>query len=216
MLDFAEQLRVLAEARVYGIVDLGYIKPCQHVTQCEALLKGGITVVQLRAKAASASERAQLLADILPLFENFPAVCLVNDDLELACRTPGVGLHIGQDDTPIETCREQLGPERIIGLSTHSEAQADAAMQQFLLNYFAVGPVFATQTKPDYEPVGLKLVRNVACRQPTLPWFCIGGINRQNVATVNDAGARAVVAVSDLLLATDTAEAAKELYQQMA
>ena len=124
----------------------------------------------------------------------------------------GVGLHIGQDDTPAREARERIGPHRILGLSTHSAEQAQEAMNlgADVLSYFAVGPLFATQTKPDYTPIGLELATWVAQENPDLPYFCIGGINRANAQQVRDTGARRVVTVSDVLLAEDTATAVKE------
>jgi thiamine-phosphate pyrophosphorylase len=143
-----------------------------------------------------------------------PLVC--NDDLEAARAVPGTGLHVGQDDVDARTARAALGPERILGLSTHSLEQARAAIARAdVLSYFAVGPVFATATKPDYPAVGLELVRAVAALRPPLPWFCIGGINRTNVALVRAAGARAVVAVSDVLCAADPEAAARALREAM-
>jgi thiamine-phosphate pyrophosphorylase len=157
-------------------------------------------VVQLRLKGASKTERVDWLHAVLPILNAADVLCVLNDDWELAAATPGVGLHIGQDDAPVEHCREALGPDRIVGLSTHSQNQAQAAIEQaHLLDYFAVGPVFSTQTKPDYEPVGLGLVRHVAASKPPLPWFCIGGVNRQTLPQVIEAGGRAVVVVSDIL-----------------
>jgi thiamine-phosphate pyrophosphorylase len=133
---------------------------------------------------------------------------VVNDDVALALRYPTVGLHVGQEDTPALLAREMLGQERVIGLSTHSMAQAKEAIALgSTLSYFAVGPVFSTATKPDYVPVGLQLVRSVAALDSPTPFFCIGGITRSNVGLVKENGARRVVAVSDVLCAADSSSA---------
>lgn len=199
--------------RFYAILDTGYVSPNLLAKKAEELLKGGADVLQLRAKGLSTTQREVLLLGLLPLFSQYPQVPLiVNDDLELVLNYPGIGLHVGQDDTPVRKARELLGPDRILGLSTHSIEQAQNAIElREYLSYFAVGPVFPTQTKPDYIPVGLNLVSHVAALEPPLPWFCIGGINRKNVDQVLKAGARAVVVVSDVLTAEDTAQAVRTL-----
>jgi thiamine-phosphate pyrophosphorylase len=150
---------------------------------------------------------------LLPVFAGTGVPLIINDDVALAARHPQLGVHVGQDDTPVAAVRALLGPDRIIGLSTHSVPQIEAALAiQDQLTYFAVGPVFATQTKPDYQPVGLDLVRYLATCYPRLrvPVFCIGGINRTNAPTVIAAGARNLVAVSDVLLDPDPAAAIEE------
>jgi thiamine-phosphate pyrophosphorylase len=143
-----------------------------------------------------------------------PLIC--NDDVEAALAVPGVGLHVGQDDLAPRAARAALGPGRVLGLSTHSLAQAQAALLLGdVLEYFAVGPVFPTGTKPDYPAVGLELVRAVAALAPPRPWFCIGGINRENAAPVRAAGARAIVAVSAVLRAAEPEKMVRDLRTMM-
>ncbi len=207
----------LSATRFYAILDTGYVDPAQLADKAEALLKGGAGILQLRAKGLTTAQREVLLLSLLPLCSQYPDVPLViNDDLELAMNYPGVGLHVGQEDTAVQRARELLGPDRMIGLSTHSleQAQNAIALREYL-SYFAVGPVFPTQTKPDYIPVGLKLVSQVAALEPPLPWFCIGGINRKNIGQVLEAGAKAIVVVSDVLTAKDTAQAVRTLIKAM-
>jgi thiamine-phosphate pyrophosphorylase len=114
---------------------------------------------------------------------------------------------------PPADARARIGPGRILGLSTHSwpQARAALALAPGTIDYFCVGPVFATPTKPDYPPIGLELIGHVAGARPGLPWFAIGGITRANVAAVAAAGAQRVVVVSDVLRATDPAGAARAL-----
>ncbi len=199
----------LTSSRFYAILDSEYVDSRHWVETCRQLIAGGADLIQLRAKKESAKQRRELLESILPLFEPADAPPLIiNDDIDLCLAYPGLGLHVGQDDLPVEVARERLGPDRILGLSTHSLEQArDAIDRTALLDYFAVGPVFATPTKPDYQAVGLELVRAVTDLKPPLPFFCIGGIKRTNLSTVLQAGARRVVIVSDILQATDPAEA---------
>lgn len=199
-------------ARFYAILDTGYVPPERWSAVCRALLLGGAHLIQLRAKRETPAKRRALLEEILPLFAAgavvaAPPPLIVNDDLELALAYPQLGLHVGQDDLAPTLARERLGPDRLLGLSTHSPEQAGAAqaLPAGVLDYFAIGPVFATPTKPDYSPVGLELVRHVAASRPTLPWFCIGGIKRTNLPSVLAAGGTRVVVVSEVLCAAEPA-----------
>tara|TARA_B100000519_G_scaffold201873_1_gene218611 strand:- start:969 stop:1643 length:675 start_codon:yes stop_codon:yes gene_type:complete len=206
----------LRECSFYGILDTEYVSRTDWTRKYRALVKGGAGIIQLRAKKESSKARETLLVRILEIRnevedESQPPLIL-NDDLELCLRYANVGLHIGQEDTPSIDARSRLGPHRILGLSTHSIQQARQAMElpEGILDYFAVGPVFATQTKPSYTPVGLEMVRWVDQQSPKLPFFCIGGINRGNRNEVSKAGGSRVVAVSDPLLAQDTCAAVEE------
>lgn len=202
----------LRSARFYAILDTGYVPRDRWSSVCRALLRGGADIIQLRAKREAAAERRRLLEEILPLFVPgavvaTPPPLVINDDPDLALAYPQLGLHVGQDDLAPERARARLGPGRLLGLSTHSPAQAATAqaLPAGTLDYFAVGPVFATPTKPTYTPVGLELVRHVAASSPALPWFCIGGIKRGNLAAVRAAGGSRVVVVSEVLCAADPA-----------
>ena len=206
----------LSSARFYAILDTGYAPIARLPDFCRAVLAGGADVVQLRAKKSTTAERIELLQMLAPLCAAVGVPLICNDDLAAALAVPGVGLHVGQDDLPPREARAALGPARMLGLSTHSLAQAQAALALGdVLDYFAVGPVFPTDTKPDYPAVGLELVRAVATLNPPQPWFCIGGINRTNAASVRVAGARALVAVSVVLLATKPDEVVRELRETM-
>ncbi len=203
-------LRPLSGARFYAILDTGYAPVERFGELAFAVLAGGADIVQVRAKKSTTAERIELLKGIAPLCAaaGVPLVC--NDDLAAALAVPGVGLHLGQDDLPARGARTALGPERVLGLSTHSLAQAQGALALGdVLTYFAVGPIYKTGTKPDYPAVGLELVREVAALNPALPWFCIGGIKLQNAPLVRAAGAKALVAVSEVLLAENPAAVVK-------
>jgi thiamine-phosphate pyrophosphorylase len=202
--------RPLSAARFYAILDTGYAPAERFGELARAVLAGGADIVQVRAKKSTTAKRIEFLKEIAPLCAaaGVPLVC--NDDLTAALAVPGVGLHLGQDDLPAREARKALGPERVLGLSTHSLAQAQGALTLAdVLTYFAVGPVYRTGTKPDYPAVGLELVRAVAELKPGLPWFCIGGLNLKNAPLVRAAGARALVAVSAVLLADNPAAVVK-------
>jgi len=206
----------LSAAKFYAILDTGYAPAERFVELAQAVLAGGADIVQVRAKNSTTAQRIKLLQAVAPLCAaaNVPLIC--NDDLTAALAVENVGLHIGQDDLPARDARLALGPDRLLGLSTHSFAQAQNALALGdVLSYFAVGPVFKTGTKPDYVPVGLELVKRVAALNPSLPWFCIGGIHQTNAAQVRSAGARAIVAVSEVIRASNPANVVKALRQTM-
>lgn len=196
----------------YGILDTLYVSTDKWEDKCKALLDGGADMIEFRAKAETDEQCIELLDAIVPLCDNQRVPLIVNDSLELAVRYPNTGLHLGQDDMDIATAREILGPDRILGLSTHSTEQAQNALNRGdLLSYFAVGPIYANNTKPDYTPVGTELIEAVDALEPELPFFCIGGVNRKTMQAVKDAGAQRVCVVSDALLAEDTASVVREI-----
>lgn len=207
----------LSKAKFYGILDTGYLPVDKFPSMCSALLNGGADIIQVRAKKAGKDEYRKLLESVLPLFDKIDTPLIINDHLDIALEYPRCGLHIGQEDSSIEEARAKLGPDRIIGLSTHSVEQAAMALAKApILSYFCIGPVFATRTKPDYVPVGLELVRAVAALNAgLLPLFSIGGINRKNVGKVRRAGANRIVVVSDVLEALDPTAAVRELRTAM-
>ncbi len=213
----AELSNSLRDAVFYGIVDTGYVSADNLYEKCRQLVNSGCKIIQLRAKKESESERRDMAFEILPLFKNPNAPYLIiNDSIELAAEIcnliPNAGLHIGQDDGDPREARKIIGKNHILGLSTHSEEQAQNADSLFdTLDYFAVGPVYATNTKPGRIPVGLQLVNTVSKMSPKLPWFAIGGINLNTVEEVRKAGAERIVAVSDVLVQVDTTKAIKEL-----
>ena len=217
MAELSESLR---DATFYGILDTGYVAPENLVEKCKQLIATNCKIIQLRAKKQTEEERRKMAFEILPLFKNPNApYFIINDSPELAAEIcsiiPNAGLHIGQDDMPPRDAREIIGKNRILGLSTHSIEQAtNADMLDDVLDYFAVGPVFATNTKPGRIPVGLELVSNVAKMSPKLPWFTIGGVNIKTIADVAKAGAERIVAVSDVLIPEDTTASVNQLVEE--
>lgn len=208
--------RSLEDSRFYAILDTGYVDRTEWITRYNQLLAGGADIVQLRAKDVSKPERLVLLESILPDFVASGKPLIINDDLEIAALYPGlgIGLHIGQEDADPALARDTLGEHAIIGLSTHSLPQAEAAVQlarEGIIDYFAVGPVFKTPTKPDRRAVSLQLALEVKELDPPCPFFVIGGITRETVGDVAAAGLKRIVVVSDVLKAEDPADAIREL-----
>ena len=208
----------LYNATFYGIVDTGYVAPKDMFAKCRMLADSGVKIIQLRAKNDDYRERRAMAYELLPIFKNKNApFFIINDDVDLAadiCKEiENAGLHIGQDDCPIAEARKAIGENRVLGLSTHSPEQATCANENSnILDYFAVGPVYSTMTKPGRAAVGLELVKFVSQQLcPSIPWFCIGGVNLKTVADVRKAGGERIVAVSDVLLPEDTSSAVRKL-----
>ena len=165
------------------------------------MLEGGVDILQLRAKQFLPGAIRALAEKVLPVCREFGVRFLLNDHPELVPLTGADGVHVGQDDLPVPRVREIVGPDAIIGLSTHSLGQAVAAAGAGP-DYIGFGPLFSTPTKPDYEPVGLGEIREVHARAG-VPVFCIGGIKLENLPDVLAAGARRAVIVSGILQAAD-------------
>jgi thiamine-phosphate pyrophosphorylase len=192
-------MRALSECRLYGIIDLGYVEQSDVTHVAEQMIEGGVDMIQLRGKGKSLDELTGYAAWLHEITARSPTPLIVNDHAEIANQVPLEGVHVGQDDDSIEVARSKAGRAVLIGKSTHSLEQALAAQHEGA-DYIGFGPVFATPTKPDYAPIGLADIRRVHTKV-SLPIFCIGGINIENLQSVIDAGAKRVVMVSALLKA---------------
>ena len=189
----------LMECRLYGIIDLGYVEEPDLARVAEQMIEGGVDLIQLRGKGKSLDELVGHAAKLHELTARSSTPLIVNDHAEIASRIPVEGVHVGQDDDSIEVARRKAGRSVLIGKSTHSLEQALAAQREGA-DYIGFGPIFATPTKPDYAPIGLAYIRRVHA-EVSLPIFCIGGINIDNLQSVIGAGAKRVVMVSALLKA---------------
>jgi thiamine-phosphate pyrophosphorylase len=196
-----DRRRRLADAHLYLVCDV------RDDAFLDACLRGGVDIVQLRAKDASDAEVIDAGRRYAARCAEHGALFILNDRPDLVEATHADGVHVGQDDTPVDEARSIVGSDRIVGLSTHSEAQIDAVGG---VDYFAVGPIHATPTKPGRPAIGLQPVRYAAARA-TLPFFAIGGIDTGNLNEVIDAGATRVVVVRALTDAADPEAAAAEL-----
>jgi thiamine-phosphate pyrophosphorylase len=189
----------------------------------DAAFSGGVDIIQLRDKTIEAAEELELLEVLRETAGRHGRLWAVNDRADIAALTGAPVFHIGQKDLPLRSARQVLPGSPAIGLSTHSPDQIDGAIAAAQapegLNYFCVGPVWATPTKPGRAAVGLDLVRYAAeaVRSANgesgqrLPWFAIGGIDLRNVEQVVAAGAERIVVVRAITEAPDPAAAAAEL-----
>jgi thiamine-phosphate pyrophosphorylase len=192
----------------------------------EAAFAGGVDIIQLRDKGIGAAEELELLAVLRAAAERHGRLWAVNDRADIALLSGAPVFHIGQQDLPVASARSLLGGNGVIGLSTHTPEQVEGAIRLSSalaapdggLDYFCVGPVWATPTKPGRAAVGLDLVRYAAeavraagGEQATVPWFAIGGIDLDNVEQVVAAGAGRIVVVRAITEASDPAAAAAAL-----
>jgi thiamine-phosphate pyrophosphorylase len=175
-----------------------------------AALGGGAGLIQIRDKENGSRDTAERAGQTFRrLADTHGALFIVNDDPNLAAELGADGVHVGQDDVPVAEARAVLGPDAIIGLSTHSEEQIGAA-QDSGADYISVGPIWETPTKQGRPAVGLELVRHAA-RHSALPFFAIGGIDATNIDQVLGAGATRVVVVRAIRDAADPFAAAESL-----
>jgi thiamine-phosphate pyrophosphorylase len=200
----------LAHARLYGIVDFGYVAPSNVANITQQLLTGGADVIQLRAKGAEMDQIIEAAKQILPLCKSAGIPFILNDFPELAVELGADGVHIGQDDGSIYDVRSIIGADMLIGRSTHSLQQARQAMADGA-DYIGFGPLFPTPTKAGRPAIGLEEVANMEAEVGQfLPAFCIGGIKMENLTEVLSAGARRCVIVSQLLTAEDVTKSTTE------
>ena len=171
-----------------------------------AFLGGGATWIQIRAKQRPSADFLELCDSVVRSAEAHRATVIVNDRADLALLSGATGVHVGQDDLTPASVRRLLGPDAIVGYSTHTTDQFDAALFE-PVSYIAVGPVFGTRTKETgYEAVGLELVSAAAARASGRPLVAIGGITLDRVPGVIAAGASAVAVIGDLLAGNDPAK----------
>lgn len=210
----------LAAARLYLVCDANpggralpdVIRPA---------IAGGVDVVQLREKELGDEELVAVAVAARALCERLGALLIVNDRPLVARASGADGVHLGQDDVPVAEAREIVGPELLIGLSTHAPDEVDAALPTAgdgspLVDYIGVGPVHETPTKPGRPAVGSELVRH-AVERAAVPFFAIGGLDATNLDEVLDAGATRVVVLRAIADAEDpraAAEALRELLDE--
>ncbi|MFI6427811.1 thiamine phosphate synthase [Promicromonospora sp. NPDC050880] len=204
----------LADARLYLCTDAregtGDLEPFLH-----AALEGGVDVVQLRDKSLDVAREIELQALVARVATEHGALWAVNDRADVARLTRAPVVHMGQGDLPPDAVRTLLGDDPVLGRSTHALDEALAAEADPRVDYFCVGPLWATPTKPGRPAVGLDLLREVAGRAPATPWFAIGGIDAERLDQVLEAGARRVVVVRAITQAADPRAAAAALRRRV-
>lgn len=209
----------LAGARLYLCTDARREKG-DLARFAEAALAGGVDIIQLRDKGSAGEQKfgpleakAELgaLAELKAAARRHGALLAVNDRADIALAAGADVLHLGQGDLPPWHARRILGPDVVIGRSSHNRAQAGLAAIDEHIDYFCTGPIWATPTKPGRQAAGPDLIRSTADAHPTRPWFAIGGIDAGNLPEVLAAGADRVVVVRAITAARDPEAAAREL-----
>lgn len=205
----ADRRARLAAARLYFVTESVVDgRPADPIVA--AALEGGADLVQLRDKDAPDEEILAAAARFRALCDGHGALFILNDRPGLAARCGADGVHVGQDDARVEEAREVVGPDVLVGLSTHEPGQFAAGLASGA-DYLCAGPVHETPTKPGRPATGLGYVRHAAAHADGRPWFAIGGIDTQNMGEVAEAGAERVVVVRAIRDADDPRAAARDL-----
>ncbi len=211
-------MKLLADCKLYTFVDTAYLHGRAPEFIAQQLCDGGSDLIQLRAKNSSPDEIRHLTEKVLPVTRAAKVGLVINDHLEIAREFGADICHLGQEDffdvgyknvSELKTKNSKLK----IGLSTHAPAQAQRAVEAGA-DYVAIGPIFATGTKPTAKPVTLEYV-HWAAANVTVPWFAIGGINLQTMDAVLAAGAKRICVVSAILNAPDVAKACAEFRRKL-
>lgn len=209
----ADRRARLAAARLYlvcgGSIPEGSAAEAALGDLLRGAIAGGVEIVQLREKHLPDEELVAVANAARALCERLGALLIVNDRPLVAREVGADGVHVGQDDMPAAEVRELVGPELLIGLSTHSPDEVDAVDAE-LVDYIGVGPVHATPTKPGRPAVGLELVRYATTHAP-VPFFAIGGIDAANAPDAIEAGARRLCVLRAIAAAEEPEHAAREL-----
>lgn len=189
--------------RLYPIIDtLGDLK-LSHVNLAQTMLDAGVRFLQLRIKDQPTRRFVEIARRVKAVTDRYSAQLIINDRTDIAKLLDAAGVHLGQEDLPVSAAREILGPNKIIGFSTHSSAQAEAAARQGIADYIGFGPIYPTASKERTDPVqgleGLRLIRS----RVGLPIVAIGGITAQTMPDVVAAGADAVAMIGYIVRAGD-------------
>jgi thiamine-phosphate pyrophosphorylase len=203
------------DTRVYAVLDPARCRGRALGDMAQAAARGGATLLQYRDKASSTRALIEAANEIGRALGPFPVPLLINDRVDVALAANCAGVHVGAEDMPAAQARRLLGPDRIVGCTVHSAAQADD-LDPGVLDYASVGGVFATASKDNPNPpIGLDGVRDlvgrIGARLPGVPVCAIAGIDHRNAADVIAAGASGVAVISDIFMADDVVEATRRL-----
>jgi thiamine-phosphate pyrophosphorylase len=200
--------------RVYPLTDV-QLSGLSHADQVQLLSRGGATLIQLREKQMPALQFYEHARAAVAVAAKSGVQLIINDRVDIALAVGAHGVHLGQDDMPPDAARRLLGPEAIIGYSTHSIEQAERALT-FPVDYIAIGPIFITATKPDTFPtLGLDGLRAVRGAVGTAQLVAIGGISHSNAADVIKAGADSVAVISAVLSGPDVTDGTRSHTQSL-
>jgi len=203
--------KLLRNSRLYVVIDKGVLKERPLIRTAERITRAGAQIIQLRDKFR---DKRAILKDALELkglLSKSGALFIINDHIDIAMLVDSDGLHLGQQDLPVEAARKLLGKDKIIGLSCHNIRQALEAQDRGL-DYIGIGPIFPTSTKPNTTAVGLDLISE--CRDRIrIPFFAIGGVTEKNIEMVSSYGGQRVAVCKAICTAKNITAAAKNFYK---
>ena len=210
-----ERLTNFLAGGIYAILSEEHSLGRSNVDVAGKLLEAGVRVIQYREKLKKAGAMLEECLTLRKMTAQAGATFLINDHVDLSLLCDADGVHVGQEDLPVRAVRELLGPEKIVGLSTHNQSQAQAAKACGEVDYIGVGPIFPTATKKDVcEPVGLEYLDYVT-GDIDLPFVAIGGIKEHNLTQVRERGANMICMVTEIVGAVDITEKIRTLLRVM-
>lgn len=195
--------------RLYAVTDRAWVGRQTLYEQVEAALKGGVTCVQLREKQLDRDAFLAEARDIRDLCHRYGVPFIINDDLDIAVACGADGVHVGQDDMPVEEVRRRVGDAMIVGVSAHNVQEALRA-QAGGADYLGAGAVFGTSTKNNVTPLSFDTLRDI-CGAVDIPVVAIGGIGAKNIPLLRGSGVDGVAVVSAIFSAPDITSACREL-----
>ncbi|MFS0823981.1 thiamine phosphate synthase [Bacillus sp. 1P02SD] len=194
---------------LYAVTDRAWTGNRTLVEQVEAALVGGITFLQLREKNLEYDEFLQEAVELKKLTAFYHVPFVINDNVEVALACDADGVHVGQEDMPVEKVRDMIGPDKILGVSAQNVEQAIAA-EKAGADYLGIGSVFPTNTKLDAKPMTFETVQEI-CQSVSIPIVAIGGITKTNILELSGSGVDGVAVVSAIFAQPDITAATKEL-----
>jgi thiamine-phosphate pyrophosphorylase len=194
---------------LYAITDRTWLNGATLEEHVKEALEGGATILQLREKTLSDAEFLEQAKRLKPLCQSYNVPLIINDRVDIALEADAEGVHVGQNDMQAGQVRENLGPNKLLGVSCRTVEHALAA-QEHGADYIGVGAMFPTQTKTDTEPVSIETLKAI-CQSVNIPVVAIGGVTLSNVSQLQDTGIAGIVAISAIFSQDDIQEAAHNL-----
>ena len=205
--------KIIIPEGLYGITGENFANGKTNLECVEAMIKGGIKIIQYREKKKSLGQKLEEARVLREVCIKNGVLFIINDNIDIALLVDADGVHVGQDDLPPSEVRKLIGDDKIIGLSTHSPEQGKKAFENPDVDYLGVGPIFPTTTK-DTAPVGLEYL-DFAVKNLDIPFVAIGGIKEHNIDKIIGHGAKRICLVSDIVGAPNIEEKVKFLRSKL-
>lgn len=199
--------------KLYAITDQQWSKDQTLAQQVEQAILGGVTMIQLREKNRSFDDCVSIAKEIKTITDKYKVPLIINDSVAVALAINADGVHIGQDDMPVDAVRQIIGPDKILGVSVHNYEEALHAFQS-KADYLGVGAIFETTTKKDAKLVDMQTLKEIT-NNLSIPSVAIGGIKKDNIQMLKDTNIAGVAIVSDIFAAKNIVEQTKELKQEI-